>query len=231
MCECVFFSLGNRQVPLQSQTAGCSPQSLTPWYPAEEDVPPVVCWSPGLSCQSPYDTAQRERDVWGIWLIWIFLGGSYFLTFNHNLAHQGQLEFTIDVFFLIWGWNVPFKSHIPSSSNTDAAVGKSGQAPTHSARDSIINYTTHYAFKLNTWLHPVNVNNSTGNEESFQGQQSNVGNTQWASLKHSEAKHILNQWFSNLFTSKTFILTQIGPQPPLDKISSQGPQSDRNWAF
>lgn len=62
---CVYvcvFSLGNRQVPLQSQTAGCSPQSLTPWYPAEEDAPPVVCWSPGLSCQSPYDTAERDRE-------------------------------------------------------------------------------------------------------------------------------------------------------------------------
>lgn len=61
VCVCVWvcvFSLGNRQVPLQSQTAGCSPQSLTPWYPAEEDVPPVACWSPGLSCQIPYDTAK-----------------------------------------------------------------------------------------------------------------------------------------------------------------------------
>ena len=65
VCACIFvcvFSLGNRQVPLQSQTAGWSPQSLTPWYPAEGDAPPVVCWSPGLSCQSPYDTAERERE-------------------------------------------------------------------------------------------------------------------------------------------------------------------------
>jgi len=61
ICVCVF-SLGNRQVPLQSQTAGCFPQSLTPWYPAEGDAPPVVCWSPALSYQSLYDTVERHGD-------------------------------------------------------------------------------------------------------------------------------------------------------------------------
>ena len=69
------FSPGNRQVPLQSQTAGCSPQSLTPWYPAVEDAPPVVCWSPGLSCQSLYDTVERDKHVWDCeyYLLWVLL--------------------------------------------------------------------------------------------------------------------------------------------------------------
>lgn len=63
VCDGVCFSLGNKQVPLQSQTAGCSPQSLTPWYRAGEDAPPVACWSPGLSCRNLYDTTDRQRVV------------------------------------------------------------------------------------------------------------------------------------------------------------------------
>lgn len=58
---CICFSLGNTQVPLQSQTAGCSPQSLKPWCPAGGDAPLVVCLSPAQSCQSPYDTASRTK--------------------------------------------------------------------------------------------------------------------------------------------------------------------------